>query len=109
MLAVIFEVYPSAEGKEEYLQIAAQLRNFLQDRDGLISIERFQSLAGCVVGVRLAGPEQTIVSQHLRRLAELIALQQVRSPEQYIEQIRDLADRIQEPAGNRARHRRVRS
>ncbi len=45
MLAVIFEVYPSAEGKAEYLQIAAELRGFLQDRDGFISIERFQSLS----------------------------------------------------------------
>ncbi len=44
MLAVIFEVYPNAEGKDEYLEIAAGLRDFLQDRDGFISIERFQSL-----------------------------------------------------------------
>jgi len=44
MLAVIFEVYPTAEGKAEYLEIAAQLRSFLQNRDGFISIERFQSL-----------------------------------------------------------------
>jgi len=45
LLAVIFEVYPSREGKAEYLQIAAGLRGFLQDRDGFISIERFQSLS----------------------------------------------------------------
>ncbi len=45
MLAVIFEVHPAAEGKAEYLEIAAELRNFLQDRDGFISIERFQSLS----------------------------------------------------------------
>ena len=44
MIAVIFEVYPSAEGKEEYLNIAAQLRGLLEGRDGFISIERFQSL-----------------------------------------------------------------
>jgi len=44
MLAVIFEVNPSAEGKAEYIQIAAELRKFLEDRDGFISIERFQSL-----------------------------------------------------------------
>lgn len=45
MLAVIFEVNPTIEGKAEYLQIAAELRAFLQNRDGFISIERFQSLA----------------------------------------------------------------
>lgn len=44
MLAVIFEVYPTAKGKEEYLEIAAGLREFLENRDGFISIERFQSL-----------------------------------------------------------------
>jgi len=45
MLAVIFEVHPSPEGKDEYLQIAAELRGFLENRDGFISIERFQSLS----------------------------------------------------------------
>ncbi len=45
MLAVIFEVYPTAEGKAEYLDIAAELRGFLENRDGFISIERFQSLS----------------------------------------------------------------
>ena len=38
MLAVIFEVYPSAEGKEEYLEIAANLRTFLENRDGFIHL-----------------------------------------------------------------------
>ncbi len=45
MFAVIFEVWPKAEGKEEYLKIAANLRKFLEQREGFISIERFQSLA----------------------------------------------------------------
>ncbi len=45
MLAVIFEVYPSVSGKAEYLDIAAELRDLLEDRDGFISIERFQSLS----------------------------------------------------------------
>jgi hypothetical protein len=44
MIAVIFEVYPTKEGKTEYLAIAARLREFLKDRPGFISIERFQSL-----------------------------------------------------------------
>ncbi len=44
MLAVIFEVIPTAEGKPEYLKIATKLRSFLENRDGFISIERFQSL-----------------------------------------------------------------
>lgn len=44
MFAVIFEVYPQNEDEDEYLLIAAGLRKFLENRDGFISIERFQSL-----------------------------------------------------------------
>lgn len=44
MYAVIFEVWPTKEGKEEYLKIASTLKDFLQNREGFISIERFQSL-----------------------------------------------------------------
>ena len=44
MFSVIFEVIPTKEGKSEYLEIAAELRRFLEDQDGFISIERFQSL-----------------------------------------------------------------
>ena len=45
MFAVIFEVWPKVEGKEEYLEIAAKMRAFLENRVGFISIERFQSLS----------------------------------------------------------------
>ena len=44
MFAVIFEVKPKAEGKKKYLKIASEIRSFLENRDGFISIERFQSL-----------------------------------------------------------------
>ncbi|MFW5497624.1 MULTISPECIES: antibiotic biosynthesis monooxygenase family protein [unclassified Maridesulfovibrio] len=45
MYAVIFEVYPKEAGKQEYLEIATQIKSFLENREGFISIERFQSLA----------------------------------------------------------------
>lgn len=45
MFAVIFEVKPTRDGKEEYLKIASQLRHFLENREGFISIERFQSFS----------------------------------------------------------------
>lgn len=45
MIAVIFEVIPTVEGKQEYLSIAAQLREYLKEMPGFISIERFQSLS----------------------------------------------------------------
>lgn len=44
MIAVIFEVIPTKEGKQEYLEIAAYLREHLIKMPGFISIERFQSL-----------------------------------------------------------------
>lgn len=43
MIAVIFEVEPA--DRDAYLGIAADLRPLLDDIDGFISIERFQSLA----------------------------------------------------------------
>ena len=44
MFAVIFEVVPHPERKQEYLDIAAALRPKLDDLEGFIFIERFQSL-----------------------------------------------------------------
>ena len=44
MYAVIFEVNPKAEGKDEYLKIASEIRKFLENQEGFISVERFQSL-----------------------------------------------------------------
>jgi heme-degrading monooxygenase HmoA len=44
MHAVIFEVWPKEEGRQEYLDIAAALKPTLEKMDGFISIERFQSL-----------------------------------------------------------------
>ncbi len=44
-IAVIFEVRPADGRKDEYLTIAAEMRPMLDDVDGFISVERFQSLA----------------------------------------------------------------
>jgi heme-degrading monooxygenase HmoA len=45
MIAVIFEVVPHADGRQCYLDIAASLRPTLEQIDGFLSIERFQSLS----------------------------------------------------------------
>lgn len=45
MIAVIFEVIPHPDRKQEYLDIAAALRPLLNEIDGFISIERFESLS----------------------------------------------------------------
>jgi len=45
MHAVIFEVWPAAGRQQTYLDFAASLRAELEQMDGFISIERFQSLS----------------------------------------------------------------
>ena len=45
LIAVIFEVFPVEGKKDDYLEIAADLRPLLEKIDGFISIERFSSLA----------------------------------------------------------------
>jgi heme-degrading monooxygenase HmoA len=44
VIAVIFEGMAQDDRKDAYLDVAARLRPLLQDIDGFISIERFQSL-----------------------------------------------------------------
>ncbi len=44
MIAVMFEVTPAEGHRPAYLDIAAELRPLLEDVDGFISVERFQSI-----------------------------------------------------------------
>jgi heme-degrading monooxygenase HmoA len=44
MIAVIFEVHPTEGRRDDYLDIAADLRPVLEQVEGFISVERFQSL-----------------------------------------------------------------
>lgn len=44
MIAVIFEVEPADGRKQDYLDIAAEMRPMLDDVEGFISVERLQSL-----------------------------------------------------------------
>lgn len=44
MIAVIFEVWPKPEYKDKYLELAQQLRRSVEEIDGFISVERFQSI-----------------------------------------------------------------
>jgi heme-degrading monooxygenase HmoA len=44
MIALIFEVWPRPEHKQEYLDLAAELKPILETVDGFISVERFESL-----------------------------------------------------------------
>ena len=44
MIAMMFEVWPKTEHKQDYLDEAAKLRALVENIDGFISIERFESL-----------------------------------------------------------------
>ncbi len=43
-IAVLFEVRPKAEGREEYLRLGSALKTELEKIPGFISVERFTSL-----------------------------------------------------------------
>ena len=44
MIAVIFEVWPDANHRQDYFDVAATLKPELEKIDGFISVERFTSL-----------------------------------------------------------------
>ncbi len=44
MIAIIFEVIPAEGRKAEYLDIAATMRPMVEEVEGFLSVERFQSL-----------------------------------------------------------------
>ena len=71
MIAVIFEVCPKDdEQKQAYLSIAAHLRPLLDNIDGFISIERFESLyePGKILSLSLWRDEKAV--EEWRRLEE---------------------------------------
>ncbi len=70
MYAVIFEAEPTAEGRAEYLDIAARLRPELETVDGFISIERFESLAtpGKVLSLSFWRDEEAVRTWRERRI-----------------------------------------
>jgi len=64
MIAVIFEVWPKPERKQEYLDIAASLKPLLEEIDGFISIERFESLTepGKILSLSIWRDEQAVAA-----------------------------------------------
>jgi heme-degrading monooxygenase HmoA len=63
MIAVIFEVWPAEGRREEYLDLAAELRPLLGQIDGFISIERFESLTepGKLLSLSVFRDEQAVM------------------------------------------------
>jgi heme-degrading monooxygenase HmoA len=70
VIAVIFEGMAQDDRKDAYLDIAARLRPLLEDIDGFISIERFQSLTtpGKVLSLSFWRDEQAV--RQWRNLAQ---------------------------------------
>jgi hypothetical protein len=64
MIAVIFEVIPKSGRRDQYLDIAASLRPLLDEIDGFISIERFESLTqpGKILSLSFWRDEQAVDS-----------------------------------------------
>ena len=70
MIAVIFEVWPEPDRKQEYLDIAASLRPLLEQVDGFISIERFESFSepGKILSLSVFRDEAAVA--HWRQLEQ---------------------------------------
>ena len=64
MIAVIFEVWPRDEGRQDYLDIAADLRPLVEGIDGSLSIERFESLSqpGKILSLSFWRDEETVAA-----------------------------------------------
>ena len=64
MIAVIFEVWPKPEHKQEYLDLAAELRPVLETIDGFISVERFESLTekGKILSLSIFRDEEAVAA-----------------------------------------------
>src|SRR4051812_48378532 len=62
MLAVIFEAVPAKGKRQEYLDIAVELKPSLSEVNGFISIERFQSISdpGKVLSLSFWEDEESI-------------------------------------------------
>lgn len=113
MIAVIFEVRPKPEHKQQYLDIAASLRPTLEKIDGFISVERFQSLTddGKILSLSFFEDEAAIDRW---RQVESHRIAQEKGRNRLFEDyrlriagvIRDygLHDREQAPKDSRARH-----
>ena len=69
MIAVIFEVEPAEGRKADYLDIAAEMRPMVEEVEGFISVERFQSLTDPRKILSLSFFEDEAALQRWRTLA----------------------------------------
>lgn len=116
MIAVIFEVLPADGQRDRYLEIAADLRPLLDDIDGFISIERFESLSepGKVLSLSFWRDEEAV--RQWRELAPHRDAQRAGRQEVFSNYrlrvaavLRDygMTDRVEAPSDSRAVHEGV--
>lgn len=113
MIAIIFEVQPAAEGRQRYLDLAAELKPVLEQMDGFISIERFQSLSdpGKLLSLSFWRDEEAVArwrQQEAHRSTQAAGRDHVFADYRLrvAAVVRDygLHDRAQAPADSRAAH-----
>ena len=113
MIAVLFEVWPAAGETDTYLDLASGLRARLEQVDGFLGIERFQSLSepGKLLSLSWWRDETAIALW--RNLPEHVATQARGRSGVFRDYrlrvaavVRDygMADRTQAPEDSRARH-----
>ena len=113
MIAVIFEVFPADGQRQEYLDMAAALKPLLEQADGFISIERFESLytPGKLLSLQFWRDEESLT--RWRNVAEHRSAQQVGRNGLFDDYrlriaavVRDygMAERAEAPVDSRAAH-----
>ncbi|SER74447.1 Heme-degrading monooxygenase HmoA [Tranquillimonas rosea] len=113
MIAVIFEVTPHDEHRDTYFSIAAEMRPMLEEVEGFISVERFESLStpGKILSVSFFEDEAAVA--RWRRLAAHRGAQRQGRDMIFADYrlrvahvLRDygLHDRAEAPADSRAHH-----
>ena len=113
MIAVIFEVLPHEQHRQEYLDAAAALRPHLEQMDGFVSIERFSSLSqpGKVLSLSFWRDEEAVRNwRNFEMHRDIQAEGRARIFADYrlrvAEVVRDygMTDRTEAPVDSRARH-----
>ncbi|MCV3273478.1 antibiotic biosynthesis monooxygenase family protein [Roseobacter sinensis] len=113
MIAVIFEVEPADGRKDDYLDVAAKMRPMVDEVEGFISVERFQSLTDPKKLLSLSFFEDEAAVARWRTLAAHRAAQDAGRDGLFSDYrlriagvIRDygMVDRAEAPADSKARH-----
>mgnify|MGYP000046335335 CR=1 FL=1 len=113
MIAVIFEVEPAEGQQEPYLDMAAKMRPLVQEVEGFISVERFESLTNPGKLLSLSFWEDEAALERWRKLEAHRGAQRAGREIMFddyrlrvVSVIRDygMHDRAQAPADSKAAH-----